>query len=48
MTRMSDKAFVDSNIWLYAFFLRLDEAQRHESAKALIAPCPPVTSSVNR
>lgn len=34
---MSDKAFVDSNIWLYAFFLRPGEEQRHESAKALIA-----------
>jgi predicted nucleic acid-binding protein len=33
---MSDNAFVDSNIWLYAFFLRPGEAQRHENAKALI------------
>jgi predicted nucleic acid-binding protein len=36
MKRMSDNAFVDSNIWLYAFFLRPGEAQRHENAKALI------------
>lgn len=33
---MSDNAFVDSNIWLYAFFLRPSEEQRHENAKALI------------
>lgn len=33
---MSDNAFVDSNIWLYAFFLRPGEGQRHENAKALI------------
>jgi predicted nucleic acid-binding protein len=33
---MSDNAFVDSNIWLYAFFLRPGEEQRHENAKALI------------
>lgn len=33
---MSDKAFVDSNIWLYAFFLRPGEERRHESAKTLI------------
>lgn len=32
---MSDNAFVDSNIWLYAFFLRDGEAL-HERAKALI------------
>lgn len=34
---MSDNAFVDSNIWLYAFFLRPGEEQRHENAKALIS-----------
>lgn len=33
---MNDNAFIDSNIWLYAFFLRPGEAQRHERAKALI------------
>lgn len=33
---MSDNAFVDSNIWLYAFFLRTGEEPLHERAKALI------------
>ena len=33
---MSDKAFVDSNLWLYAFALRPGEEARHERAKALI------------
>ncbi|MDP2828806.1 MAG: PIN domain-containing protein [Sulfuricellaceae bacterium] len=33
---MSDNAFVDSNIWLYAFFLRDGEEALHERAKALI------------
>jgi predicted nucleic acid-binding protein len=33
---MSDKAFVDSNLWLYAFALRPGEEVRHERAKALI------------
>ncbi len=33
---MSDNAFVDSNIWLYAFFLRPGEEPLHERAKALI------------
>jgi len=33
---MSDNAFVDSNIWLYAFFLRPGEDALHERAKKLI------------
>lgn len=33
---MSDNAFVDSNIWLYAFFLRPGEEALHERAKKLI------------
>lgn len=33
---MSDNAFVDSNIWLYAFFLRPGEEPLHERAKTLI------------
>jgi predicted nucleic acid-binding protein len=33
---MSDKAFVDSNLWLYAFALRPGEEVRHERAKVLI------------
>ena len=33
---MSDKAFIDSNLWLYAFALRLGEEARHEQARALI------------
>lgn len=37
---MNDSGFVDSNIWLYAFFLRPGEEARHERARALIeAPC---------
>lgn len=33
---MTDKAFVDSNLWLYAFALRPGEEVRHERAKVLI------------
>ncbi len=33
---MRDKAFVDSNLWLYAFVLRPGEEARHEKARALI------------
>ena len=33
---MSDKAFIDSNIWLYAFILRADEETKHTRASALI------------
>lgn len=33
---MSDKAFVDSNIWLYAFALRPGEEARHERARVLV------------
>jgi len=33
---MSVKAFVDSNLWLYAFALRPREELRHERAKTLI------------
>ena len=33
---MSDKVFVDSNLWLYAFVLRPGEEARHEIARALI------------
>ena len=33
---MSDRAFVDSNLWLYAFALRPGEEPRHEKARALI------------
>lgn len=33
---MSDKAFIDSNLWLYAFVLRPGEEARHEKARALI------------
>lgn len=33
---MSAEAFVDSNLWLYAFFLRPGEEERHERARALI------------
>lgn len=33
---MSDKVFIDSNLWLYAFALRPGEEARHERARALI------------
>jgi len=33
---MSAKAFIDSNLWLYAFVLRPGEEARHEQARALV------------
>jgi len=33
---MSDKFFVDSNLWLYAFILRPGEEDKHQRAAALI------------
>ena len=33
---MSDSAFVDSNVWLYALVLRPGEENRHQQARGLI------------
>ncbi|MDD2744596.1 MAG: PIN domain-containing protein [Rhodocyclaceae bacterium] len=33
---MSDRSFVDSNIWLYALVLRPGEEKRHQQAQSLI------------
>ena len=38
---MSDRCFVDSNVWLYALVLRPGEEKRHEQARSLVdAPVP--------
>ena len=34
---MSDRSFVDSNIWLYALVLRPGEEARHQQAQSLIS-----------
>lgn len=33
---MSDKVFVDSNLWLYAFVCRPGEESKHDKARELV------------
>jgi len=45
LDRRSERAFLDTNIWLYAFIERGEEAEKSSVARALIRQVEPVVST---